>query len=335
MSREKEIDISQSFEHQSMINALVSETFDSADAAATEQVYQANGRLNTAALVRNAKILLSAGDVLLAKNIFRTLVEAGESLGVAYAGLGSCYELEGKADMAIKAYREAIIFEPTYGCLYALAELYIKREEYQNAVGTLMRAQNLSRLASDQSFDIHKGLGSCYMHLNQLNNAEAHYRKAYEINPGSDSLHVNIGSLALKKADNSTALLHFKEAARTNPLNSSAHTGIGLAQMGLGRKDFAHEAFANSLRIDIHDVTALYHLIKISYELKQFDVVSGLLQKYIQHNAVNSNILYSYAGILYHRGMLKEALEECERLISLKPDHEGVKKLKELVLKKA
>jgi len=332
--RDKEIDISQKFEHQSALHDLVSETFDAADAAQTDSVYQQNGRLNVSMLVRNAKILLASGDIVLAKNIFRTLVESGEALGVAYSGLGACYELEGKPELAIKAYREAIIFEPTYGCLFALAELYIKKEEYQNAVGTLLRAQNLTRLASAQLFDIHKALGSCYMHLGQLNNAEAHYRKAYEINSGSDTLHVNIGSLAMKKGDLATALLHFKEAARLNSSNASAHTGIGLAQTGLGQKGSAHESFAAALRIDHHDVTALYHLVKCSYELKKFETVSELLKSYIKHNAVNSNILYSYSGILYHQGLYKEALEECEKLLALKTDHEGAKKLKELILKK-
>lgn len=331
--REKEIDISQRFDNQGF-NSLVSETFDAAEAKMAQDVYQQNGRLNIALLVRNAKVLLAAGDIPLAKNIFRALVESGEALGIAYSGLGSCYELEGKIDLAIKAYREAIIFEPTYGCLFALAELYIKKEEYQNAVGTLLRAQNLNRLAATQLFEIHKHLGSCYMHLGQLNNAEAHYRKAYEINSRSDSLHVNIGSLAMKKGDLATALLHFKEAARVNPGNASALTGIGLAQTGLGQREAAHDSFAAALRVDIHDVTALYHLVKCAYELKKFDTVSELLQDYIGHNAVNSNILYSYSGILYHRGMYKESLEECEKLLALKTDHEGAKKLKELILKK-
>ncbi len=333
--REKEINYENSFDQQSPIHSMVNETFDAADASRSDDVYQSNGRLNTALLVRNAKILLAAGDVALAKNIFRALVEGGESLGVAYSGLGGCYELEGKIDLAIRAYREAIIFEPTYGCLFALAELYIKKEEYQNAVGTLLRALNLSRLQAPQVFEIHKSLGSCYMQLSQLNNAEAHYRKAYEANPASDSLHVNIGSLAMKKGDLSTALLHFREAARIRPLNGSAHTGIGLAQTGLGNKEAAHDAFASALRLDIHDVTSLYHLVKTAYELKRFDVVTELLQKYIQHNAVNANILYSYAGILYHRGMLKEALEECDKLLSLKADHEGAQKLREMILKKS
>jgi tetratricopeptide (TPR) repeat protein len=332
--REKEISLESSFEHHAAIQSMVSETFQEAGDSQADQVHQPNGRLNSALLLRNAKILLAAGDVKLAKNIFRALVESGETLGIAYSGLGGCYELEGKFDLAIKAYREAIIFEPTFGCLFALAELYIKKEEYQNAVGTLLRALNLPRLQSAQIFDLHKGLGSCYMQLGQPNNAEAHYRKAYEINPGSDSLHVNIGSLAMKKGDLATALLHFKEAARINPRNSSAQTGTGLAQMGLGNREAAHDAFAAALSIDIHDVTSIYHLVKCAYELKKFDVVAALLEKYIKHNAVNANILYSYAGIQYHRGMLPKALEECEKLLTLKADHEGAKKLRELILGK-
>ena len=75
-------------------------------------------------------------------------------------------------------------------------------------------------------------------------------------------------------------------------------------------------------------------MVKSAYELKRFDAVCELLQKYIQHNAVNANILYSYAGILYHRGMLKDSLDECEKLLALKPEHEGAKKLKELIQNK-
>ncbi len=326
--REKEINLESSFEHHAAIQSMVSETFQEGN---PDEVMQPNGRLNAALLIRNAKILLAAGDVALAKNIFRALVESGESLGVAYAGMGSCYELEGKIDLAIKAYREAIIFEPTYGCLFALSELYIKKEEYQNAAGTLLRALNLNRLSSPQVFEIHKSLGSCYMQLSQLNNAEAHYRKAYELNPASDSLHVNIGSLAMRKGDFSTALLHFKEGARINPKNSSAFTGVGLAQTGLGNREAAHDAFAHALEINIHDVTSLYHLVKSAYELKKFETVSALLERYIRHNSVNANILYSYAGILYHRGLYREALEECEKLLSLKTDHEGAGKLRDLI----
>src|SRR3989338_8973037 len=97
--RDKEINIENSFEHHAAIQSMVSETFDEAASSGSEEVFQSNGRLNKALLIRNAKILLAAGDVALAKNIFRALVESGESLGVAYSGMGGCYELEGKLDL--------------------------------------------------------------------------------------------------------------------------------------------------------------------------------------------------------------------------------------------
>lgn len=332
--RNKEIDFNLNFEQQAPLPDLVGETMHEVDCTLSSDVYQPNGKLNASLLFKNAKILLLSGDTKLAKNIFHALIERGEMLGQSYAGLAATLELEGKVDLAIKAYREAIIYEPTFGSLLNLAELFIKKEEYQNAIGTLLRANNLPKISVAQSFTIHKNLGNCYMHLGQLNNAEAHYRKAYEIEPQSDSLHVNIGGLALKKGDLATASLHFREAVRINGKNASAHTGTGLAQLGQGNKQQAHDAFAEALRIDIHDATALFNLVKCAYELRQFATASELVQEYIKNNTVNSNILYSYAGILFHQGLYKEALEECEKLLSFNSSHEGAKKIKDLIQQK-
>ncbi|MCO5141886.1 MAG: tetratricopeptide repeat protein [Oligoflexia bacterium] len=329
--REKEIEFSSAIDHNKAIQSMVSETFETSENS--DSVYFSNGKINSELLIKNAKILLSSGDITLAKNIFRVLVENGERLGVAYAGLGSCYELEGKTDLAIKAYREAIIYEPTFGCLLALSELYITKNQYENALGTLLRAQNLGKLSQSQRFEIHKSLGSCYMHLGQLNNAESHYRLCFEINPKSEHLHVNIGSLALKKGDPSTGLLHFKEAIRINIRHGKAYTGAGLAYLALGNKLEAHNYFAEGLSKDLQDTTALFNLVKCAYELKTFDQAATLLKKYIENNTVNSHILYSYAGILFHQGNYKQSLEECERLLTLKQDHDGAKKLLAMIKK--
>jgi tetratricopeptide (TPR) repeat protein len=331
--RNTEMDLNLSFGHHSPIEELVSETFDTVDAVENAGVYQSNGRLNAPLLFKNAKILLQSGDIALAKNIFRALIERGEMLGQSYAGLAAIFELEDKTELAIKSYREAIIYEPTYSSLLALGELFVHKQDYQNAIGTLLRANNLPKITAAQQFLIHKNLGNCYMHLSQLNNAEAHYRKAYELDAQSDALHVNIGSLALKKNDTATALLHYREAVRINPKNAGAHTGIGLSLMAQGSKQAAHDAFVSALQIDIHEISALFNLVRCAYELRSFEQVSLILQEYIKNNTVNSNILYSYAGILYHRCMYKEALEECDKLLAFNEHHEGAKKIKELIHK--
>lgn len=282
-------------------------------------------------LLKNAKILLAAGDLTLARKIFTALIERGEYLGRAYAGIGATFELESKIELAIKSYREAIIYEPTFGTLSALADLMMKTNDYKGAVGSLLRASNLPNLPLDHLFDLHKQLGNCYLHLGQLNNSEAHYRKAYEINTNSDSLHVNIGTLALKRNDGATALLHFKEAARLKPSNSAAWTGVGLAHLALEEKEAALNSFATALEHDIREVTALYNLVRCAYELKKFDKARTLLVEYIKNNPVNSNILYSYAGILFHSGRFNEAKEECEKLLAFSPNHSGALRILEMI----
>ena len=302
---------------------MVDETFSSVQ----------TDKLNTPLLLKTAKILLVGGDVKLAKNIFRTLIENGEVLGIAYAGLAATFELEKKYDLAIKAYREAIIYEPTFGSLNALAELYVLKEDFRNAVGTLLRILNLPKIKTEQVFEVQKHLGNCYIHMNQMDHAEQHYRTAYEINPQSDQLHTNIGSLALQKGDSATALLHFKEAVRINCKNDKAFTGIGLAYLAQGNKALAFEAFLTASTVEISNVTALFNLVKCAYEIKQFKEVSEQLKMFIDLHPVNSNILYSYAGVLFHQKKLGAAKEECEKLLQLNADHKGAQKLLEIIQK--
>lgn len=332
-NRESEFDLNLKFDQISPIDSMVEETV--ANPINDEELsFQHGNKPNAHYLIKNAKILLASGDTKLAKRIFKALIENGELLGVAYSGLGASFELENKEDLAIKSYREAIIYEPSFGTLVALAELYIKKLDFQNAIGTLLRASTLSKLSSQQNFEVHKCLGNCYLHLAQLNNAESHYRRAYELNSQSDALHVNIGSLALKKQDSATAILHFKEAARFNAKNAQAYTGMGLAHLAQGNKQQAHDAFIQALNVDIREVSALYNLVKCAYELKVFDKASDVLANYIQSNAVNSHILFSYAGILYHQGKISRALEECQKLLQLSPEHDGAKRLREMIAAK-
>lgn len=332
-TRDHEIDRGLLFEKSSGIDSLVNETFDNAESVANQDIYQKSGRLNAPILVKNAKILLSSGDTKLAKQIFRSLIEQGEMLGVAYAGLGAAFEMENKAELAIKCYREAIIYDPSYGALLALAELFLQQRDFNAAVGTLLRAQSL-RLSPAQHFEIHKSLGNCYMHMGQLNNAEIHYRKAYDLRSDSDALHVNIGSLAMRKSDPATALLHFKEALRLNAQSSRAQSGIGLAQMAMGQHELAHDSFCAALRLDSQDAASLTNLIRCAYELKRFDTAGAEIQEYMKRNPVNSNLIYCLAGILYHQKKYGQAAEECDKLLAFNPEHAGAEKLKRLIQEK-
>lgn len=334
LMQEKDLDHRLNFDQLPSLASLVNETFDETPNTEANEIYSTSGRLNSSFLLRNAKILLAAEDYELAKTIFQTLIEHGESLGAAYAGLGVCYEHEDKIDLAIKAYREAIIYEPSYTSLIALADLFIRKQDHKNAVNTLLRANHLPRIKKRESYEIHKNLGNCYIRLDQLDHAESHYRNAFELIPDSDVLHVNIGCLALRKQNPALALMHFNEALRIQPQNGNALTGIGLAHLLKSEKRAAHDAFAKSLEINIGDLTALFYLIKAAYEIEHYSVAAEMLKRYISSKPYNGNILYALAGLLYHLGDFQACIAECSRLIEIKPNHEGAIKLKLLAQEK-
>ena len=54
-----------------------------------EGVYLADGKLNALFLLRNAKLLLDADEIALARNVYKTLLQAGERTAAALFGLGA------------------------------------------------------------------------------------------------------------------------------------------------------------------------------------------------------------------------------------------------------
>lgn len=326
LGQDKDFDHRLNFDQLPSLSSLVDETFTSTSEESND-IFQDNGRLNVSFLLRNAKILLAAEDYALAKSIFQSLIEHGESLGTAYAGLGVCYENEGKLELAIKAYREAIIYEPSYTSLIALADLFMRQQDFRSAIATLLRANHLPRMRKKESFEIHKNLGNCYLRLDQLDHAETHYRQARELVSDSPALNVNIGCLYLQKKDPQSALLYFQEALKADSDSSSAYTGMGLAHILKGDLDLAHDCLSKALERKPGNLTALLHLVKCAYAVKKFDNAAKQLSNYIANFPYNINILYSLAGLQYHLRDFAACIQECEKILKLKQDHVGAKRL--------
>lgn len=332
LTAEKELDHRLNFDQLPSFTALVDETFqDNPEASGEDEVFREDGRLNVPLLLRNAKILLAAEDYTLAKSIFQTLIEHGEGLGAAYAGLGVCYENDSKLDLAIKAYREAIIYEPSYTSLIALSDLFIRKLDHRAAIATLLRANHLPKIRKKESFEIHKNLGNCYLRINQLDHAEKHYREALALVPASDTLHTNIGCLFFRRGDLASALLHFNQAIVLNATNSRAMTGVGLVHLEKGDKNLALDHFEQAMQCNLGNTQALFQLIACAFATKRFDQPITIVSNYVAHHSYNINVLYSLAGMMYHKKDLVGVQRECRRILELKPDHQGAQKLLEMV----
>jgi len=241
------------------------------------------------------------------------------------------FEGEEKNDEAVRCYQDAIAFSSEFPFYQSLALLQIKTGKDEDAIETLSHALGIAELKSEQIFELHKSIGNCFTRLGNYPKAENHYRKAFELDEKSDALQVNVGSLAFQKADYDAAQTHFEKALELNPHNPKAISGMGMVELSKNNFKRAHELFVASLKIKLNNLGAIYNLVKCAYELKKFDDATDILKQYVASYPINTNILYSYAGLLFHAADFAGVLNQVEKILSINPTHAGASELRDMV----
>lgn len=275
----------------------------------------------------NADLLLKAGEIQLARNIYRALLKSGEASDTAYAGLAACADREGLIDQAIQFAQDSVAFAPNRKGYQLLAELLVQQGRDQEAAQALNRAIKSLKIDAATQSEYYKMMGNCQSRLGQAVEAEQSYIKALELNPGSDDVQSNLGSLYLEQGRMADAKRRYQDAVAANPENDKAWVGLGLCFVAVGDKEAAHDAFARSLERNLRNSTAIFHLVKCAYELKKYGTAEKVLSEYVEIAPVSPSLLYSLAGLQFHVGKRAEATATAKRILQIRSDHSGAKEL--------
>jgi tetratricopeptide (TPR) repeat protein len=284
-----------------------------------------------AELKSSAEVLLSAGDLGLARNILRTMIRQGVYVGWALRTLGSTHENEGRTDLARRCYQDAIAYEPHLEAYRLLASLEIRSRNDSAAADATERALNLPHLSNRLRVELHKVSGNCWMRSQKSERAEKHYQRALQLDPTDDSIASNLGALYLQSGRIKDAVKSFEDAVTANPANAKALAGLGSAQLAEGRKREAHDCLARSLEIHLQQPTTIYHLVKCAYEIKSYATAARLLARYVEIAPVNANLLYSLGGLQFHLGRIDEASRTVSKILRIQPAHSGAAELQRLI----
>lgn len=318
------------------IDQLVNETLESSSEISKKrtEMESISDEYDSSFLLENAKVLSENNETALARNIYKTLIRKGQHVAEALCGIAYSYENEGAFTEAAKYYEEAIAYNPDVNYYERLSNLLIRISKDEEAIEVLERALGIPGISDTQKFEFYKSLGNCYSRLDKHEKAEQHYMSAFELNEDSDALQVNVGSLALQKGDHATAKRHFQRALELNSKNDKALCGLGMIDMLNNQLEQAQTLFVNSLKQNPDNLTAIFNLVKCAYQTKKFRDSAYFLQNYISNNIVNVNILYTFAGVLYHQEEYEKALVEINKVLEINPNHTGAIELSELIKKK-
>lgn len=300
-----------------------------------EGIYLPNGKLNVGYLTRNADLLFDSGDYALARNIYRTILQAGEHPGPAHLRIGRCLEAEGKKDEALRSYTEAVTYHPTAEGYRRMGALFDQLGRPLNAAEAFERATQLKELSKEQRATLHRQAAESYVRAQRTAEAESHYRRVLELQPAASEIRTALGDLHLSNKKNSEAKRCFQDALASNPRSAAALFGLGMISLQEGALKEAHDSFAQSLDIELLQPKAIFHLVKSAYELKTYAAAARILANYCDVAPINANLLYSLAGLQFHMGRLDEAQRTVERVLQISPTHSASLELQKLVKKLA
>lgn len=256
-------------------------------------IHQPDGKLNIPFLFENAQLLYSSGDYALARNIYHAIFQSGHRNIEALNGIGRCYEAEGNLEEAKESYDKSIAYRPNFDAFQCLALIHIQQKNEGMAVELLERA--------------------------------------LELNPQAVDLRAKTGYLLLQLGKITEAKKQFEDTLSTHPRHDKALAGIASCYLAEGNKRLAHDYLVKSLQIELNNPTAIYQLIKCAYEIKTYAKTAQILEKYIQIAPINTNLLYSLAGLQFHLGRFEDATITTRNILRISNDHSGAKDLLDMI----
>ena len=222
--------------------------------------------------VRAAREFVRAGELDRAVEQYKMALSLNAGNLTAHELLGSILYRSGKKAEAMEHMETAVRLSPenavarfVLGCSLArsgdFSQALVHLEE---AVRWLPHAGAPEYGVMDQKRGfpeaVHYNLGIAYQGVNNLTNAEHHYREALRLAPNYVEAHNSLGALLLAGGRIEEAGDEFVEVIRLAPHFGPAHDGLGVVRMRQNRRAEALVCFQQAVRQDARDWQAHLNL---------------------------------------------------------------------------
>jgi len=278
-------------------------------------------------ILKSADILFDSGDYQLAKKFYFYLIKEGHTDASVLTKLSKCFLVENQENKALRCLEEAIVYSPLVETLELLSELSLKRKEYEKSAQYLDRALKVEGISVDKKIELHKNAGQMWIKSGNQANSEKNFQFALALSPRDENIYNDLGSLYLQSGRISDAIRCYETGFAINKKNTKAILGLGSCLLIRGEKERAFEKFHEALNLNINQPSAIFYLLKLTYELKKYSKSEPVVEKFIDCSPYNLNLLYCLAGIKYHLEKYLEAEKFCKKILASDPKHVGALKL--------
>ncbi|NOZ87773.1 MAG: tetratricopeptide repeat protein [Deltaproteobacteria bacterium] len=305
---------------------------------------------NVTATIGVARSLLQAGDAVQANLKLNDAKSFADNNAKLHYWLGKTSEALVQDDKAILSYKRAIELDPHYLDPYvALARLYLKREEGQQARDTLENVKSFAKnspeaynsfgevyaweknndkaemsfrkaLSIDPDFmDARLNLANVLRDTNRFEEAEKEYREVFARDSRSGVAHYHFGiSLQLQK-NYSGAINEYKLALKLGFKNTQSLAALGSAYYLKGDLAEAEKILLSALDLDSKNVKAHFFLGRVYLDHKDMDKAIYHFREALAWDPKDCNAHF-WLGVSWERkDSPRDAIDHFEEAIRLCP----------------
>ncbi len=214
--------------------------------------------------------LLALGRAQAALDCFQQAIDAPDGTGVdGHVGQAEAYDALGQTQDAVDSLEVALALdEASLPALRALARLRRECADHEESIVLLERAIGLQ----PENSELLTELGLTLSGQGNVSAAAHAYERSLALDPSAAAPRINLGLLQLQQlGEAEEAERHFRKALEINPGNVAALGNLGLALHALGRYDEEREVYRRGLalhpdHLELRWNRALAHLSCREYE---------------------------------------------------------------------
>lgn len=253
-------------------------------------------------------------------------------LSAAYGLMGQTYHAYSLTAPARECYVNASRLAPRdFRWIYLLAKL----DQQEGAVTEAIRGfKNVSSLQPEFAA-APVNLGNIYLELNRLDDAQASFSTALEIDKSSAAAYYGLGQVALSKRNYVAAVDYFQKSLELAPGANRIHYSLAMAYRGLGDSEKARWQLAQQGTVGVRVADPLVdglqelvrgvrvHLIRgrAALEAKRYTEAVTELRRAVAANPDSVTAHVNLGAALTQTGDLNGAMEQFEATLRIDPSN--------------
>ncbi len=258
---------------------------------------------------------------------FKKLIARKPDNPVGYYRLGLVYRMQGQNEPAMENFNIALDKNPRLMDVFvSKVSLLAANRQFEKALQACDRQLELVAESDASSALIHSLKGGLYMNQRKLEQAEASFQKALELNPGFMRPYYALAQINLMENKADKAVEQYQTLLEKDPKKVAPHMLLGTIYDMQKKHDLSEQHYRKALEIEPEFAPAANNLAYLlADQERNLNEALDLAQKAKRLLPGDANVMDTLGWVYFKKGLYPSAIREFTDSVSKNPDNPTIR----------